>query len=367
MGRVKKVVYVMTSLAHKRVFESFVGRKDLDQIVIGPTSKITSGIVPEDYSDFRIKNRITYKSINDLQGIINKIDPDVYVEASLPIAVKLKKRCKKVYVSHGMVGSHVINLIKQTGMPTKAWKGCDLYCGASDGFEKWIRFVSGPNAKVLKNALPQLDILHDQQYYESYKSRVLDRTKNPNPDKVVLFVGFCCKDRLDFNPHNEDYFRTTIELERIAREKNWLVMIKPRHTYNKMKEFLRTHKWGPKYLKKYESIQGSKHLHFITTTGHIYRYFFADQIIINGTSTVEIEACAIQKPLFIVNTKTSEDPFGTIKLGAAQRISRMDDVERYLCSSVNMEAGQKRVIEGHGISFDGEMHRRVQDYIRNIL
>ena len=54
----KRVIYAITSLSHKRVFESFEPRKDMEQMIVGPMPKITNKkmIVPEDYSDFKIKN-----------------------------------------------------------------------------------------------------------------------------------------------------------------------------------------------------------------------------------------------------------------------------------------------------------------------
>jgi hypothetical protein len=127
----KKILYVITSLSHKRVFESFVERNDAQQMVMGPHPIITcGGIVPEDYSDFGIKNIKYYSNTLELQKEINIFKPDVYVQASLPIANKLvlPKQCKKVYVSHGMVGKHVKGIIKKAGFDTSVWKGCDLYC-----------------------------------------------------------------------------------------------------------------------------------------------------------------------------------------------------------------------------------------------
>lgn len=367
----KKVIYVLTSLAHKRVFELFVPRDDMKQLIVGPHPIITTNIVPEDYSDFKIRDLKHYSNRKELQDIINKFNPDIYVEASLPIANKLvlPKHCKKVFVSHGMAGNHVKGLIKQIGLNTSVWKGADLYCGASKIFENWVKHVAKvDSSKIFLNAFPQLDILHDPSYYNSYRQSVLSKTKYPDAKKVLLFFGFCCKDRFDFNPHNEDYFKSVIELEKIARENDWLVMVKPRHYFNMMMKFLRTHKWGKKYIKKYSDIQDSKNLHFITTTGHVYRYFFADAIILNGTSTVEIEACAIKKPLFIVRTCLANkiDPYNIVNLGAAKRITNMEELGHILCAyfkdgSFHRPDLQEKVIKDMGIMFDGNMHNRLQN------
>jgi len=369
----KRTIYVMTSLSHKRVFETFEPRTDMEQMILGPMPKITgipTGIVPEDYSDFKIKNIKCYWNRKEMQDAVDKFKPDIYVEASLPVArgIRLPSGCKKVYVSHGMVGNHVKGIIKKAGFDTSAWKGNDLYCGATNVFADWIKHVAKVgDDKILLNALPQLDILYDSDYYNSYRKKVLNKTKNPDAEKIILFVGFCCKDRYDFNDHNEDYFRTAIELEKIARQHNWLVMIKPRHTYDAMVRFLKGHAWGRKYLKPYADIQNSKHLHFITTTGHIYRYFFADAFVTNGTSTVEVEACSMKKPLFVVQTHlTGPDAYDMVKNGAAMPIPDLFELEHDLTEYFDKgrfhwpNQQEKRIVD-MGISFDGKMHNRIQN------
>lgn len=369
----KKVMYVITSLSHKRVFESFVPRDDMEQMILGPEQKITgiiSGVVPEDYSDFKIKKRYTYKHSKEIQVYVDKYKPDIFVQASLPCAkgIKLPAGCKKVYVSHGMVGNHVKGIIKKAGFDTSVWKGCDLYCGVSSVFADWVKHVAKVgDDKILLNALPQLDIIHDPNYYNLYRQKVLTKTKHPNAKKVLLYVGFEGKDRCDFVHHNEDYFRTAIELEKIARDNDWLVMIKPRHTFKSMMNFLRTHSWGKKYIKSYPAIQDSKYLHFITTTGHIFRYFFADVIVINGTSTVEVEACAINKPLVVVRTQIKKiedfDPYSTVSERACVYITELSSLLYGIKIAIvdSCPNSQNRLIDNMGIKFDGKMHKRIQD------
>lgn len=372
----KKILYVLTSPSHKRVFEPFVERKDAIQAIAGPHPIISSknNIVPEDYSDFSIKKIFTFDSSKrdkSIQKIVAKFKPDVYVQSSFVMPnIKFPDGCKKVAVSHGLTGNHVVDLIKTTDYNTKGLKGPDMYIGAPNSFRDFVELVAGKKKEIIAGIIPQLDIIHNPNYYNSYRQRVLSQTKNPNPDKVILFIGFCCKDRKDFCYHNEDYFKSVIELERIARKNNWLVMVKPRHTLSKMISFLSTHSWGSQYIKKYTAIQSSKFLHFITTTGHIYRYFFADAFVMNGTSTAEIETCAIQKPLFIVRTRSEDktDPFNTITAGAAEHIKDISDLEN--CLSLNFNNGSYHYLEAQlnhlktlGIIFDGKNSERVQNIL----
>lgn len=368
----RKVLYVVTSPSHKRAFESFVERPDLDQMVAGPPPLINEGIVPEDYSDFKIKKIKFYKGLKELQAIVDKFKPDVFVQASLPCAkgLKLPSGCKRVYVSHGMVGNHVKGMIKAAGFDTSVWKGCDLYCGVWDSvFSEWIKHTAKVDQdKILLDAMPQLDILHDKTYYESYRERVLKHTGNPNPDKVILFAGFCCKNRLDFAEHNENYFETVLALEKLAKKNNWLVMVKPRHTLDAMIKFLKSQKWGKKYVEPYHKIQTSKNLHFITTSGHIYRYFFADCIVVNGCSTIEIEAIVLRKPLVIVRTrsKDSYDPYNTVHYNASWKVE--EDILENINTSVDVgiqyapeNKAYDELLSDMGITFDGKAHSRVQE------
>lgn len=368
----------MTSLSHKRVFEPFTKRADLEQLALGPRAQITSGIVPEDYSDFKIPVR-EYDKPKQIQKVVDEFKPNAYVQADLSAVhknIKLPSGCKRVYVSHGMVGNHVKSIIKKAGFQTDVWKGCDLYCGATSVFSDWVQHVAKVGAdKVYLNALPQLDIIHDPDYYNSYKQKILSKTKFPNPNKVVLFVGFCCKDRFDFNDHNFDYFGTAVHLAKWAEENDYLLMIKPRHTHEKMMEFLRGHKWGKHYIDSYPKLLNNKHVHFITTTGHIYRYFFADAIVANGCSTVEVEACAIKKPLFLSRTMIPEinkmnmphyDPYNTVTYRAAMGCVDYHELTHCLDSCFahgryHWPETQEGLLKHMGISFDGKMHKRIQD------
>lgn len=370
----KKVLYVITSPAHKRVFESFVERLDLEQLIIGPAPS-ESRFVPEDYSDFKLKNIRYYKSKNyskEINEIVSKFKPDIYVQADMINAHKeVSGKFKRVYVSHGMVGNHVKGIIKQAGFELSAWKGFDLYCGATKVFADWVKHVAKvDDSKILLNALPQLDILYNQEYYNSYKQKILQKTKFPNPKRVVLFAGFCCRDRYDFINHNEDYFRTAITLGKLAEQENWLVMIKPRQVHSEMIKFLKSHGWGKKYINEYQALQENKYVHFITAAdAHIYRYYFADAFVVNGCSTVEIEACAIQKPLFVVRThlptlKEGYDPYNTVKSGAAMGISDLAELEHCLRSyfyesKYHWPEKQKQLLED--IDFDGKHHERIQN------
>jgi hypothetical protein len=375
----KKVLYVITSPSHKRCFESFTERQDLEQMIIGP-APTEIRFVPEDYSDFKIKNiQYTDKDIERSIGNYVKLyKPDIYVQPDLSdihniVYNSSSHKYKRVYVSHGMIGNHVKDLMKVERFNTSVWHGMDLYCGATKTFAEWIKYVAKVgDDKILLNAIPQLDILHNPEYYNSYRDRVIKKTRHPAAQKVILFMGFCCKDRHDFKAHNADYFKTAIELGKIAKRNNWLVMIKPRQTHVEIMKFLQTHKWGKKFILDYNALYCSKNVHFIGPAAtHIYRYYFADAFVFNGCSTAEVEACAIQKPLFVVRTdskclQSGYDPYNTVSSGAAISVQDISKLEHNLMEYFNngrchYPEKQKELIDKMNISFDGHMYERIQN------
>lgn len=369
----KRVAYVLTSPAHRRVFESLVEREDMKQVIIGPEPIVTSNLVPEDYRDFGIKDirLFRYNDKNSLAKIVNNFKPDVYVQSDLSNLHRYKKPTVKhtVMVHHGAVGNHAVDIAKKLGSDISVWKGFSLYCGANHEFARWSSCIAKASKdQIVINAVPQFDLLNNSQYVNSFRQRVIAKSKFPEAKKVLLFVGFCCKDRIDFNAHNRDYFRAVIELERLARKNDWLVMIKPRHTHTAMINFLKGHRWGKKYIKDYSNLQKSKYLHFITTTGHIYRYFFADTIVVNGSTTVELEACATNSPLVVVRTEVGSqdyfDPYNTIDSGAGIEVTNMSDLENAILNSNKIKNDvRKNLLNQHGIVVDGKMHVRLQNAI----
>lgn len=352
-------------------------------MIIGP-APTGNRLVPEDYQDFKIK-KIQHFGKDPTASIIDCVKafkPDIYVQPDLaPIHNTVFGSIggyKRVYVSHGMIGNHVKDLMKVETFNTSVWHGLDLYCGATKIFAEWIKYVAGVgDDKILLNTLPQLDILHNSDYYESYREQVMKKTKCPDAKKVIMFMGFCCKDRHDYKAHNADYFRTAIELGRIAKQNDWLVMIKPRQTHDEMLKFLQTHAWGKQFISEYKALHSNNNVHFIGPAAtHIYRYYFADAFVFNGCSTAEIEVCAIRKPLFLVRTdlkclQSGYDPYSTVSSGAAMSIPdtcelEHDLLEHFSNGKFHWPEKQKALIDKMGISFDGRMYERIQNRLKEL-
>lgn len=364
----KKIAYYIRTIAHKRSFETLVERDDFEQIVVGPPPTIMNGI-KQGYDDFGIKNIKITNTIEDSQKIIDAFKPDVLAQAEFEELIKVPKSCKRVFVGHGMTGNHTTKLFA-AGV-NKAKRSFDYYCVSTSVFENFVNHLTAKKNKVLLNAIPQFDLLYDKEYYTKYKNDILERAKKTNPSLTILFCGFCCKNRPDYNLHNEDYISTVVELAKISGRNNWLSIIKPRQHHDKAINFMKKTKSLTKYIKPFTNAINSDNLYCIDHRSNTYRYLFADVIICNACSTVEIEACAINKPLILVRTKSGStyDPLETVSYGAAKLVKNINHLEQTI-KLISIDdfyvEKQKKLLKSRGIVVDGQAYKRVQDLIFKI-
>lgn len=365
----KKVLYYIHSMCRSRVIRLFKEDPDLEQIIVGPKPTSYNGI-PEDYVNFGIKNIKTYDSLKQAQSIINYLNPDVIVQTDMVDGISFPKSAKRVFIMHGAIGNHTRDLFPANMF--KKWKGFDLYCGATEEFRSWVGYLTGNSDKVLLNALPQFDLFHTNNYKTLDKKEFLEKTKNPSAKKIILYCGFCCKNRVDYNSHNEDYFNIVLKLQKISEKNNWLALIKPRQEYKQIKKFISQNSLFKQYEQAYAEAQNSRYLHFIHPDSSVYNYFFTDLVISNGYSTIEIEASLAHKPLIIVRTKDKPeqyDPFRTLEFGAGKYVSNMEKLETSIIDIIDSDAHiskQDNLIRARGIFIDGLACKRIQEKIKKI-
>ncbi|KKM05270.1 hypothetical protein LCGC14_1755820 [marine sediment metagenome] len=364
----KKVVYFIRTLSHRRSFETLVERDGIEQMILGPKSHVLNG-VPQGYGDFGIKNVQIFDTLEDAQKILDTFKPDVLVQAEFDEQAKVPSTCKRVFVGHGMIGNHMTKLLKKGMNKTKPT--FDYCCAQTKMFESFFNHITERKNNVLFNAMPQFDLLYNKDYYTEYRDIVLNNSKIQNPSRIILFCGFCCKNRPDYNLHNEDYFNTVIELAKISKRNNWLSIIKPRQHHDKAINFMKKSKKMTKYIKPFTDAINSSNLHCIEHISNTYRYFFADVIMCNACSTVETEACVVNKPLILIRTKSGPDydPFDTVSSGAASLVKNINDLEKTInvvLADTSYVDKQNKLLKSKGIVMDGMAHKRVQDLICKI-
>jgi hypothetical protein len=373
------IVYFVSKAEQKRVFQCIEDgyNSEVQQIFLGPTPVMVENSkfkYLEDYSEMKIERKIEFDTLKVAQNIINELDPDIFVCGTLPnfYQIQLPKVCKKVYISHGLIGDHV-KTIKEIKKYSTRWRGCELYCGAGKNFCDFIKFMNTAKNKykILLNAMPQFDILKDTDSQNMFKNELIEENKIPKADKYILFAGFGGSTRSDFIEHNDDYYRTAIYLDKIAKKNNWFVFIKPRLEPNIDLKFIQENKELNKYIEEYNALWKSENICMIRKCESIYKYFFVDQVVANGCSTVEIETCCVNKPLVIVRTQSiNYDPFETVISGAAKLVNTdsIDELEKTLIGDFEQNIiCQKKLLESQGISFDGEMSKRVKEAIFELL
>lgn len=369
------------NLDQKRVFQCIknYNDKNIRQIFMGLNSKVVFNSKFSKnikYENFNIRV-LLYDDKFDLRRAASSLKPDIFVSGSEPILKKitLPSNCRRVHISHGIVGTHAnyMNSVR-TKKTFNSWVGANLYCGAGSNFEGWIKSMPGYNQNIsefVSNAIPQFDIIYQNINNNEYKDTLISQNKIPKADKYILFGGFGGFMREDFIDHNEDYYRTALYLEKIAKKNNWFVFIKPRVPTKRDHNFVKSNAQVKKYADDYIKLWKSDSVCMINRFESIYDYFFSDIMMLNGTSTLEIEMCCTKKPVIIVRTEGSGfDPLSTISLGGAKLVDRkdIDALEDAMLSQFEENiANYDKILEHHNITFDGKMNERVNNAILKLL
>lgn len=304
------VLYVVFSGSDRRVFCKIPEVPGLRQFVFLPESPAFDGILKIKNDDFLIKNNIFYKKIEEIFDFLRKNKIDGYVQTGFNTVhneiynrINNKKK-KRFFIAHGEIGNHLVSSYKKIGANVKIWNGFDHYFGLSDNFKEWIVDVVGKNEKnVSTGCLPQLDILSDSEYIEKYRKKILSGAGFLNCEKTAAFFGFCCKDRSDFNKNNRDFFEVLNQISTV--KDNIGFFVKPRSEVSRLRKFAARYNT----LDQFSKAMKSKNIHHVLHTDYIYRYFFSDFFILNGCSTVEIEALYMGKPIIIYRSVDKVDPY----------------------------------------------------------
>lgn len=366
----KKVLYFMYSLPNVRVFESFKEREDLEQVLVvnGAEKQVKQYLY-----NFGIKNIIYIKDISEAQMFVNKYKPDIFVGSDINSKkIKLDENCRRVFVMHGFIPSGYADDPLQEHKIDE-WKGFDLYCGAANEFTEWVNRIY-PNSdnkdKILLNALPELDLLVRPES-NKIKEKVIEKT-GFIPEKILLYFPFKIKDDRISALFNEEFCWLIMALEELARKNNWLVMVKTKRVknYNSkyvVRNFLKYIKDKKilAYKDKVNNILDSKFIYFIEDL-HAYDYWFADAVIVNGHSSIEIMSCIQKKPLVLCRSTCKNDPYHSVSKNVAQVLYEKDQkkLEEILIGSIiNNDILNKEefVTSYHGIILDGNACKRIQD------
>jgi len=365
-----KILYWISSGGDKRVILPFSKRDDVCQAIAMQKGISKSGL----------KITPIYQHLSDnIFGAIKRANPDAFVQCntSKPIHNELKKwGIKHIYVHHGIWAESPNNTERVSG---SFWEDFDLLCGATPRFKKIFRENSNADTQIVTNTLPQLDLLYSAlQDQKNIRDRILKQSKNPNAEKIISFFGHNCENRVSVNPFNEGYYRTAINLAKLAEKNNWLLILKPKRI--RVDKFLSNvaEDWAKEIRDDYLAIKNSPYVYMVHPTSEAYEYFCADVIVSSARSTIEIEALLADKPLVRIWTPTfdvDDDYYkfehGILESGAAYILDDMNKIEEVMLQAIayddeEIKKNRLEFIKRTEITLDGKAHERVVEAICNL-
>ena len=280
---------------------------------------------------------------------------------------------KHVFMNHGAWPHSPNNLGRMTD---PYWHSFDLLCGMTNKFDELFKKHSTVKTPISIGTCGQVDTLYEQNL-------IKDQTRNKiigsgEYEKVITIFANRCKNRISMNPFNEGYFRTAIEMGRLAKKHNWLVLIK---TKRDPMEYLKSCKtsWRKDVHEPYKALKNNSHVRFINHNQVPYGYLCAsDAVIVCARSTVEMEAAMINKPLiklWIPEEEVTENIMsyecGAMEIGAAYVVERGDDLEapimHALSHPLELKPAQDQFLKELGVVFDGKANERFLQEIRRIV
>lgn len=342
-----RVLYWISAKDHLRMLSPLPERDDVVQAVVLPAAVSDNKL--------QIKNTYKYKKISDINGIIEKFNPDVFVQysSSREMAKFLKnKGIKHVLSTHGVWPESNLNKLI---VSDKFFLTFDLICGASYKIKNIFTENSDPNTKVVTDVLAQFDILYNLQF----KAKELRRELVGSASKLVVFFGHGITKKTDkLRPYDNGYYQAAIELSKLAEKNNWMVYVKPKS--NK----------GPKLPSNKKNFKVLQH------DADSYKYFCSDLIITSARSTIEVEAALVKKPIVRIYTPTTpltdeqkSYEYGALDFGADYLVNDISKLERIMLLAFNDDNNlykqQDKFIEHLGITFDGLAHIRFVNAIKD--
>lgn len=389
MGVAKPLIlYHMKSIDQVRCFASIPPIDNCRQVIIGPPPSYSNNMM-YGYENCKIKDIVMCNTRLWLNKLIGMLEPSVYVtttygklwgKGGLPIPEK----SGRVFIHHGLSNSASIKIFKQHRASPINVRAFDLLCGQGEGFKNLLthEHIGIDENKIVLNALPQLDLLFNQNFDE-HKDKILTGITNVNNRKVILYAGYGAHDGPDYEGHNKEYFDTLFEIQRIAKKYNFIVLFKSRRLIQNVIGYFKKkkHILGPdtteEYLSRFEDVINDDNVILFNKQFPIHYLFFADVVILNGYSTIEVEASLAKRPLINVNlVKDSmiNGTFGSAQSGAAVDVIDISDLEQAIINTTENESFIKTITEKQkmytknlGINFDGNAGQRVADAIAKLI
>jgi hypothetical protein len=369
-----KVLYWVSTESHKRMCVPMVECNDIEQAIVLPTS------VPQNNIKLKKIYKYTHPNLDGVIKIIDKFKPDAFVQytSSRYFVKPIKKRgIKHCFSAHGVWPDKSYNNRKIVADPF--FQNFDLFLGANTGFKDTLRTYAKTKAMIATDALTQFDILYNNSTRrDKIVKEIIRASGKPKAEKVITLFGHKLSTKTDnLAPYDFGYYRTMVELAEIAKRHNWLIVVKPKGGEDRV--YIKSSKAGwinedrvrERYLKL------SKDIKFLKHDDDPYKYLLSDVVITSARSTIEVEAALVKSPTIRIwtprpkpNERQLSYEYGAIDFGAVnlvKDISKLEDTIISLLDKNELCDNQNKLIEHHGITFDGKAHIRFLDAIRKII
>lgn len=365
MKRKFQIMHRFVKKEHLRVFRPFASNKSLSQVACAPT------FVPKNSIGLPVVH--THPGYN-LKYALKDNMPHVLTQCNN--STRWHNKLRKygvgiVYIGHGVWDDSPVNARRSK---SDKWKSYDLLFGGLPYFKELLVNHSGVKPQnIYLNCLPQLDALYSKNQNRFAESKDIASGYN----KLIVLFGHK-HGNSNFLANSCDFYKAAIALGNIARDNNWLLVIKPKKddTFRYINAaFNLGQDWALEIKKDFLKLKNNPNVRFVSPYEDPYRYIVAsDLVVLSARSTVEIESCLVNKPVVAVRTvynsvAEGNDRLRTIENGCCYLLEDLnyfkDIVEEALFSeNKELTSNQNNYIHKLGISFDGLHHDRVLSIIK---
>lgn len=364
-----KIIYWLDRPNHKRIFVPFKNDPRVEQLII--THNVSN-------SGLNIAS-IKTANVKSACNFIDKFKPDVFVQCDE--MKKFRHEIKRIgakhaYINHG-IWPHSPNNIARVKDPW--WNEFDMLFGGTIMFKELFDKYSLNKSQVFIDTLPQFDNVFKNKKIRENIRESLFKKGNPGVKKIITLFSHDCKNRISINPFNEGFYKTAVELGRLAKKYHWLVFIKLKK--KDVNSYLANNKapWAIELKKDYFNLKQNPNIKFIGPDEAHYSYLCGDVVIVSARSTIEIEASLMQVPLIKIEALGHNPNYDhreqyevrTKDYNAAYLINNIDHLEGSIHKSLNNDNtilfnNQKIFTDAMGITLDGLAHKRIIDVICKI-
>ena len=256
--------------------------------LIPDDSKNRSLVKSKNIKIFKHLNK-SKKDYSEIEKIILKIKPDVFIISDILTDIQFKEFLKKhvnllYFVHHGFWNCHAIKDLVKNDMYKKNYDYLTRAFVLRRNFHHFNKFR---NKFYPINGLPQLDYMLTVDLVQAKKS-----LHKINKSSILLITNY----KTEMDTCVKEYTEILNSLIKFSIEKNYHIYTKIKRPDSKISSMI-----AKNVLNK------NKYVTLISDDSLLYEYFFCDIIVIQTTGTSLIESLILNKPTILCQIKNHID------------------------------------------------------------